>query len=81
MDLNLKQYDMKGFWKNMAAIVTIIILLGIVGRMDYNEEVVYHMSNGTYELLKEKLGNVSTSELVDTYMSNKEYWDSLGQLK
>lgn len=72
---------MKGFWKNMAAIVAIIILLGIVGRMDYNEEVVYHMSNGTYELLKEKLGNVSTSELVDTYMSNKEYWDSLGQLK
>ena len=65
----------------MAAIVAIIILLGIVGRMDYNEEVVYHMSNGTYELLKEKLGNVSTSELVDTYMSNKEYWDSLGQLK
>lgn len=72
---------MKGFWTNMAAIVAIIILLGIVGRMDYNEEVVYHMSNGTYELLKEKLGNVSTSELVDTYMSNKEYWDSLGQLK
>ena len=81
MDLILKQYDMKGFWTNMAAIVAIIILLGIVGRMDYNEEVVYHMSNGTYELLKEKLGNVSTSELVDTYMSNKEYWDSLGQLK
>lgn len=81
MDLILKQYDMKGFWINMAAIVAIIILLGIVGRMDYNEEVVYHMSNGTYELLKEKLGNVSTSELVDTYMSNKEYWDSLGQLK
>ena len=72
---------MKGFWTKMAAIVAIIILLGIVGRMDYNEEVVYHMSNGTYELLKEKLGNVSTSELVDTYMSNKEYWDSLGQLK
>jgi len=81
MDLILKQYDMKGFWTNMAAIVAIIILLGIVGRMDYNEEVVYHMSNGTYELLKEKLGDVSTSELVDTYMSNKEYWDSLGQLK
>ena len=81
MDLILKQYDMKGFWTKMAAIVAIIILLGIVGRMDYNEEVVYHMSNGTYELLKEKLGNVSTSELVDTYMSNKEYWDSLGQLK
>lgn len=72
---------MKGFWTKMAAIVAIIILLGIVGRMDYNEEVVYHMSNGTYELLKEKLGDVSTSELVDTYMSNKEYWDSLGRLK
>lgn len=71
---------MKGFWANMAAILAIIILLGIVGRMDYNEEVLYHMSNGTYELLKERLGDVSTSELVDAYMSDKEYWDSLGKL-
>lgn len=64
----------------MVAVIAVIILLGIAGRMDYNEEVVYHMSNGTYELLKERLGDVSTSELVDAYMSDKEYWDSLGKL-
>jgi hypothetical protein len=34
-----------------------------------------------YQVLKKKLGDVSTSELVDTYMSDREYWDSLGRLK
>jgi hypothetical protein len=27
------------------------------------------------------LGDVSTTKLVDVYMSNCEYWDSLGNLR
>ena len=53
----------------------------MVGTYDYQEEVMSHMSEGTYEVLREKLGDVSTSELVDVYMSDCEYWDSLGRLK
>ena len=49
--------------------------------MDYNDEILYHMSEGTYEVLREKLGNISSTELVDVYMSDCEYWDSLGRLK
>lgn len=59
----------------------VIIAICFAGRLDYNEEVIYHMSDGTYQVLRENLGDVSSSELVDVYMSDCEYWDSLGRLK
>lgn len=66
---------------NMLALVAVIVVICMAGRMDYNEEIIYHMSNGTYEVLREKLGDVSSTELVDAYMADSEYWDSLGRLK
>lgn len=70
----------KEFWHfvNLAAV---IVAICFVGRFDYNDEILYHMSEGTYEVLREKLGNVSSTELVDVYMSDCEYWDSLGMLR
>ena len=65
----------------MAALAAVIVAICFVGRFDYNDEILYHMSEGTYEALREKLGDVSTFELVDVYMSDCEYWDSLGRLK
>lgn len=59
----------------------VIVAICFVGRYDYNDEILYHMSEGTYEVLREKLGDVSSSELVDVYMDDQEYWDSLGMLK
>jgi hypothetical protein len=70
----------KEFW-HFLAIVGVILAICVVGRFDYNDEVLYQMSNGTYDALREKLGNVSTTELVDVYMRNCEYWDSLGRLR
>lgn len=70
----------KEFW-HLVALVAVIVAACIVGRFDYNDEVLYHMSEGTYEVLREQLGNVSTTKLVDVYMSNCEYWDSLGNLR
>lgn len=70
----------KEFW-NLFALVSVIVAICFVGSYDYNEEVIYHMSEGTYEALRDKLGDVSTNELVDVYMSDCEYWDSLGRLK
>ena len=70
----------KEFW-HLVAFLAVIIAICFVGRYDYNDEVIYHMSNETYDVLRERLGDVSTSELVDVYMSDCEYWDSLGSLK
>lgn len=70
----------KEFW-HLVTLAAVIVAICIVGRFDYNDEVLYHMNEGTYEVLREKLGDVSSSELVDVYMSDCEYWDSLGTLK
>lgn len=66
---------------NLLALLFVIIAICFVGRFDYNDEVIYHMSDGTYQALKEQLGDVSVNELVDTYMNNQAYWYSLGNLK
>ena len=67
--------------KHLLALLAVIIAVCFVGRFDYNEEILYHMSEGTYEVLSEELGDVPTTKLVDVYMSDCEYWDSLGRLK
>ena len=69
----------KEFW-HLVALVAVIVAACFVGRFDYNDEVLYNMSEGTYEVLREQLGDVSTTKLVDVYMSVCEYWDSLGRL-
>lgn len=66
---------------HLVALLGVIIAICVAGRFDYNDEILYHMSEGTYQVLREKLGDVSSSELVDVYMSDCEYWDSLGRLK
>ena len=66
---------------HLVVLVAVIVAACFVGRFDYNDEVLYPMSEGTYEVLREKLGDVSSSELVDVYMSDCEYWDSLSMLK
>ena len=70
----------KEFW-HLVALVAVIVAACFVGRFDYNDEVLYNMSEGTYEVLREQLGDVSTTKLVDVYMSDCEYWDSLGSLR
>ena len=65
----------------MLVLLVVIVAICFVGRYDYAKDVVYHMSNGTYQVLREQLGDVSSTELVDVYMSDCEYWDSLGRLK
>lgn len=64
--------------KNLLLICGVIIAICLAGRYDYNEDVLYNMSESTYKVLKKELGDISDSELVDAYMSDREYWDSLG---
>ena len=72
---------MKKEFLHIAAIIGVIIAICFVGQYDYADEVIYHMREGTYEVLREKLGDVSSTDLVDAYMADKEYWDSLGMFK
>lgn len=62
--------------KHTLLVIALLILLGIAGRCDYNEQVIYNMPDEVYKEMKLELGNTSESRLVDEYMSNKEYWDS-----
>lgn len=67
--------------KALVGIVGIVVMLGVAGRCDYNEEVIYSMSEGTYKALKAELGeNATDSKLVDVYMEQQAYWDSVGKM-
>ena len=61
----LKLMIMKKEILHLVTLVAVIVAICFVGRYDYNDEVLYHMSEGTYQVLREKLGDVSTFELVD----------------
>lgn len=66
--------------KTLVGIVGIVVMLGVAGRCDYNEEVIYSMSEGTYKALKAELGEgVTDTKLVDVYMEQQAYWDSVGK--
>ena len=46
-------------------VVALLLLLGIAGRCDYNESVIYNMPDNVYQVMKVKLDNPSDSRLVD----------------
>lgn len=53
-------------------------LLGIAGKSDYNQEVIYNMTETAYNVIVDSLGEgCSDTQIVKTYLSNKEYYDSL----
>lgn len=55
-----------------------LFLLGIVGKSDYNEEVIYNMTETAYNVIVDSLGEgCSDAQIVKTYLSNKDYYDSL----
>lgn len=66
---------------NILCGLIILLIIGVAGRYDYNEEVIYNMSDNTYRAIKVKLGDgCSDTELVNEYRENKKYWDSINEL-
>jgi biotin synthase-related radical SAM superfamily protein len=52
--------------------------LGIAGKSDYNQEVIYNMTETAYNVIVDSLGEgCSDTQIVKTYLNNKEYYDSL----
>ena len=55
-----------------------LFLLGIVGKSDYNQEVIYNMTETAYNVIVDSLSEgCSDTQIVKTYLNNKEYYDSL----
>lgn len=62
----------------IAGAVAFFFLLGIAGKSDYNQEVIYNMTEIAYNVIVDSLGEgCSDTQIVKTYLSNKEYYDSL----
>lgn len=51
-------------------------LLGIAGRMDYQEAVINSIPNEAYSQIVEKVGN-NASDIVKEYKKHQNYYDSL----
>ena len=80
-NVKLKDMDMNKISIWVLGVVVFVIAFCYAGKTDYNEAVMCSMSNGTYEVLREQLGDVSDSVLVEAYMADKAYWDSLGAMR
>ena len=55
------------------AVATVVVLLGIAGRMDYTEQVIYHMPKSAYDEIKDTLGEgASEYDIAKYYEKNME---------
>ena len=59
-------------------IVGFFFLLVIAGKSDSNELVIYNITESAYNVIVDSLGEgCSDTQIVKTYLGNKEYYDSL----
>lgn len=82
-DENLKRHIrlikiMNKITKQILWIIAAVILLGVAGKCDHDEQVIYNMPDDVYQALKKELGNPSDGQLVDEYIRNRAHWDSIG---
>ena len=69
---NLNKYTKIALW-----VIAVIILLGVAGRCDRNEEVVYNMPDDVYRTIKAELGDPSDDRIAEEYLNNRDYWTVL----
>lgn len=66
--------------KNALLAVAAIAILGIAGRMDYTEEVIYSMPQCVYDSIRAHLGTDATdSEIAEEYMDHRAHWDKVAK--
>lgn len=57
--------------KTALAVLAVILLLGIAGRIDYTEEVIYHMPEKAYNEIRDTLGHdASDYDIARYYQEN-----------
>lgn len=60
----------------LAGAILFFWILGIAGRMDYQEAVINSMPNEAYIQIVEKVGN-DASDIINEYKRHQDYYDSL----
>lgn len=60
-----------------AGVIAIFIVIGIAGRVDYAEQVIYNMPDSAYEKITSKMPDASDYEIAREYIENKDYYNSL----
>lgn len=63
----------------IAGMISFLYVLGLVGHQDYIEEILYNMPQETYDVIVQKLGNVSRSEIAAEYEANRAFYDNLNK--
>lgn len=62
----------------IAGLVLFILAIGIAGKAERTEQIVYTMPQEAYEEIYLKLGNKCTdSQIAKEYLSNKKHYDSI----
>lgn len=60
-------------------LLAITVVAGCIygGRVEYNDEVLSGMSLEKYQYIHDRIGGGSRSDVVEEYMSHREFYDSL----
>lgn len=69
---NLNKYTKIALW-----VIAAIILLGVAGRCDRNEQVIYNMPDNVYRVMKTELGNPSDDRIADEYLKRTRLSDTV----
>lgn len=60
----------------VAGFIVFFILIGIAGRIDYEEAVLTQISHEAYGEIVQKVGT-DMSDIIEEYKLHQEYYDSL----
>ena len=73
MNINILSKQIAAF---AAGSILLFWMLGIAGKMDYQEAVINSIPNEAYSQIVEKVGN-KASDIVKEYKMHQNYYDSL----
>ncbi|WP_455668241.1 hypothetical protein [Phocaeicola sp.] len=60
--------------------IAFFFLIGLAGRQEYAEQVVYTMPQEAYEQIVVKLGDgASKCDIADEYQNNKAFYDKISE--
>lgn len=68
--------EMKKFALFLFGMFAFILAMGVAGTYDYREAVISSISCEAYNEIVEKVGK-NEGDIVDEYMSHRDYYDSL----
>lgn len=65
----------KDFFKAVVAFFVMMLVIGLAGRCDFEEEVLCTMPDATYRYMKATILNADDYEIAKLYKGREAYWD------